>query len=736
MSSSDSSSDDASDVEITVRQRGTFSANRSPTVGTAQRNAAGHIEQNNDASARRSSAPADTETRIQRPSEEKQHFEKWEMSSSGSAEEPSDTSDTESDNEGSQGSTISVTERDIADFMLLVPDYAYSNPDSEASRRFRIGIRNIPSELVDVTDANGNTMFLIACQFACEDLVRILLRRGASTHTINDSGANGLHFACYKDSLSLTIAELLLERRVAVNVPEKLYGCTPLHYAASAGNLALCKLLIASGAYIHAHDYDGCDSVAYAKDAGMWDVVDYLTQELEQQSSIPNTPARTVPRMKLSMPEGIDTAPLPMAPSSGRPGSANHPRVLVNSNSGSMDSFEDVYSAVNTPLSTNRMGGFSRVTSGGGTPMRVSVYDFTPDSPSPSSSKNRKQLSSSAFTALSAPPPLPPANGADHTALQESTTAINKSGPTRTPQATLPAASQNGSPPEGKRGATPTVSFTLDTVDATRSHSPNLSTAARSATNGAGAGSKKPSFQPSQPSPYKPLSPSSGPQQPNTANSSGGVSSGGSGGRSVDGKAGGKGGDYSPDSGSLRYSPTSATLSGIYSGANSDAPPLPSPSMGVASPGSYDNNGNGYLDSEYSQSDLSPNKFELYIERAKFNAKLQKEQALHREVLASKDGRIQTLQTEVKVLKREVQQYKVRCFLRDCYARSVTITHNSVVALSPVQEEAHALNTKLDLMQLPFIEATNTLQEELRALRRENQQLRSQLEEVGARGSR
>jgi ankyrin repeat protein len=668
MSSSDSSSDDASDVEITVRQRGTFSANRSPTFGTAERNAAGHIEQNMHASARR--RPAETERRTQRPSEEKQHFEKWEMSSSGSAEESSDTSDTESDNEGSQGSTISVTERDIADFMLLVPDYAYSNPDSEASRRFRIGIRSIPSELVDVTDPNGNTMFLIACQFACEDLVRILLRRGASAHTINDSGSNGLHFACYKDSLSLSIAELLLERRVAVNVPEKLYGCTPLHYAASAGNLALCKLLIASGAYIHAHDYDGCDSVAYAKDAGMWEVVDHLTQELEEQSSIPNTPARTVPRMKLSMPEAIDTAPLPMAPSSGRPGSANHPRVLVNSNSGSMDSFEDVYSAVNTPLST-RMGGLSRVTSGGDTPMRVSVYDFTPDSPSPSASNGRKQLSGSAFSALSAPP-LPPANGADHTALQEPATAINKSGPTRTPQATPPlrAASQNGSPPEGKRGATPTVSFAPDTVEATRSHSPNPSTTARGATLSAGAGSKKPSFQPSQPSPYKPLSPSSGPQQPSMTNSSSGASSGGSDGHSVDGKGGGKGGSYSPDSGSLRYSPNSATLSGIYSGAPSDAPPLPSPSMGVASPGSYDNNGNGYLDSEYSQSDLSPNKFELYIERAKFNAKLQKEQALHREVLASKDGRIQTLQTEVKTLKREVQQYKVR--VRCIFA---TVTH-------------------------------------------------------------
>jgi hypothetical protein len=39
----------------------------------------------------------------------------------------------------------------------------------------------------------------------------------------------------------------------------------------------------------------------------------------------------------------------------------------------------------------------------------------------------------------------------------------------------------------------------------------------------------------------------------------------------------------------------------------------------------------------------------------------------------------------------------------------------------------HALKAKLDLMQLPFIETTNALQEELTALRRENKALREQL---------
>jgi hypothetical protein len=56
---------------------------------------------------------------------------------------------------------------------------------------------------------------------------------------------------------------------------------------------------------------------------------------------------------------------------------------------------------------------------------------------------------------------------------------------------------------------------------------------------------------------------------------------------------------------------------------------------------------------------LSPEKFELYIERAKFNARFQKEQALHREIIVAKDGRIQSLQSEVSGLRRSVQGYQV-----------------------------------------------------------------------------
>lgn len=57
--------------------------------------------------------------------------------------------------------------------------------------------------------------------------------------------------------------------------------------------------------------------------------------------------------------------------------------------------------------------------------------------------------------------------------------------------------------------------------------------------------------------------------------------------------------------------------------------------------------------------DLSPEKFELYIEQAKSNAKLAKERELHRSVLAQKDSKINSLQSEVNVLKRTVIHHKV-----------------------------------------------------------------------------
>lgn len=679
MSASESSSDDDSDVEVTVRQRPTFSATK---AGVSKSEAISQNADDRKATTASDNVPQQLKQHNSNNSSSNRKEEKWDMSSSDDREDTVRENATESQDEGS---VLSVTEQDIGDFMLLVPDYAYSDPETEPSRQFRLGIRSIPRNLIDTTDPNGNTMLLIACQFGCQDLVRILLQRGASPHVLNDSGANALHFACYKDSLSVPIAELLLERRVAVNVPEKLYGCTPLHYAASAGNLTLCKLLIANGAYIHAQDYDGCDSVAYAKDAGQVVVVNYLSQELTLQSSVPNTPVKaaspTGSRHRQTMSSVIDTAPLPMAPTPSKGGSAPATRMVLNDNFGSMDSFEDTYS-VTSPLPSHSAG-FRRVdgsvlsspnfgTGGGGTPMRVTVYDYLPDSDIAAPVDGHRNHS------------VKTGGGAEHSAADSKSSpgggADSKRVLTFTPPP--PPLVQEGEP-SARTGATLVVD--TDGPSVVESSGSNGRNSPKAGTGGA----KKTSFQPTDPSPYKPLSPSLAPH----SRSSGG-SSGGSGGGAC-----GKGGNYSPDaaqgkatstssgsySGNTRTSPSASGSQGskpspngtahsaLYSGTEAGGvmPPLPPtmhynatmphPTTSTSPQGHY-----GYLDSSESASTDSPTKYDLYIERAKFNARLQKEQAQHRDIVASKDGRIQNLQTEVKALKQEVWRYKVRRSVHWC----------------------------------------------------------------------
>ena len=183
-----------------------------------------------------------------------------------------------STSEDSMSSVISVREDDVHILMRTIPEYGqYSDKEAKTNDSYlRSALQHMPQDLLDYTDEFGNSLLLIASQYSCTDLVQILLQRGANPHKINSSGASCLHFACYKDSLSVPIVELLLDQGVSVNVAETLYGCTPLHYAASTGELALCQLLIQHGAYIHAHDFDNCSSIDYAIDAGMMELADYL----------------------------------------------------------------------------------------------------------------------------------------------------------------------------------------------------------------------------------------------------------------------------------------------------------------------------------------------------------------------------------------------------------------------------------------------------------------------------
>lgn len=82
-------------------------------------------------------------------------------------------------------------------------------------------------ELAEECDEYKNTLLILACQYRCHGLVRLILARGdqaVNVNAVNSAGACALHFSCYKDSICAQSAELLLERGAMPEVVESTYG--------------------------------------------------------------------------------------------------------------------------------------------------------------------------------------------------------------------------------------------------------------------------------------------------------------------------------------------------------------------------------------------------------------------------------------------------------------------------------------------------------------------------------
>lgn len=74
----------------------------------------------------------------------------------------------------------------------------YGRGDLANDSLVRSTLLSVPIDEIDQRDEYGNTLLLLACQYGCEDLVRIMLNKGADANSVNSAGACGLHFACYK----------------------------------------------------------------------------------------------------------------------------------------------------------------------------------------------------------------------------------------------------------------------------------------------------------------------------------------------------------------------------------------------------------------------------------------------------------------------------------------------------------------------------------------------------------
>ena len=162
----------------------------------------------------------------------------------------------------------------------------YGQGDTSNDSIVRSTLSDLPVEDIDRRDQYGNTLLLAACQYRCEALVRIMLNKGADPNSLNTSGASCLHFACYKESMSKSIAKALLQNGANPEVCETTYGCTPLHYAAGTGDVDFCKMLVSYGSVVGTCDYYNYTAVDYAREAGMTEASAFLQKKMLMTSSM------------------------------------------------------------------------------------------------------------------------------------------------------------------------------------------------------------------------------------------------------------------------------------------------------------------------------------------------------------------------------------------------------------------------------------------------------------------
>lgn len=129
--------------------------------------------------------------------------------------------------------------------------------------------------LLDAFSIDGFQALGLACFFDHEKVVEELLKAGAS---VNDPSRNfqqvtPLHSAAAADSM--LICRMLLEHGAEVNVIQQ-GGFTPLHAAVQNGNVQVVQLFLQSGAKVNTRNLQGMTALTMAKESKNEEVISVL----------------------------------------------------------------------------------------------------------------------------------------------------------------------------------------------------------------------------------------------------------------------------------------------------------------------------------------------------------------------------------------------------------------------------------------------------------------------------
>lgn len=119
----------------------------------------------------------------------------------------------------------------------------------------------------------SESLLMICARAGHEDMVRILIEKGAEVNAKSDKGHNAMSFASRYGHLG--VVQYLLNHGAEVNITNN-NGWTPLLKAARGGHLAVVDYLLAHDADIRSRNSAGLDALALARRYKHKKVVGYL----------------------------------------------------------------------------------------------------------------------------------------------------------------------------------------------------------------------------------------------------------------------------------------------------------------------------------------------------------------------------------------------------------------------------------------------------------------------------